>query len=61
MPYCQFFDGGQALHGHPGDLYDGGGSAGCVGLTVADAATLRDLLGIGDSIHVWGVKPGTGS
>ncbi|MFJ4893818.1 L,D-transpeptidase [Streptomyces sp. NPDC088788] len=61
MPYAQFFDGGQALHGHPGDLYDGGGSAGCVNLTVADAAALWDLLDIDDSVYVWGVKPGTGS
>ncbi|MFD7677682.1 L,D-transpeptidase [Streptomyces sp. NPDC060187] len=61
MPYAQFFDGGQALHGHPGDLYDGGGSAGCVNLTVADAAALWDLLDIDDSVYVWGVKPGTGA
>ncbi|MFG2454532.1 L,D-transpeptidase family protein [Streptomyces sp. NPDC048512] len=61
MPYSQFFDGGQALHGHPGDLYDGGGSAGCVNLTVADAAVLWDLLDIDDAVYVWGVKPGTGA
>ncbi|MFG3172479.1 L,D-transpeptidase family protein [Streptomyces sp. NPDC048200] len=61
MPYAQFFDGGQALHGHPGDLYDGGGSAGCINLTVTDAASLWDLLDIDDSLYVWGVKPGTGS
>lgn len=59
MPYSQFFDGGQALHGHPGDLYDGGGSAGCVNLTVDDAATLWDLLDLGDKVFVWGTKPGT--
>lgn len=59
MPYSQFFDGGQALHGHPGDLYDGGGSAGCVNLTVADAAALWDLLDIDDQVYVWGTKPGT--
>ncbi|MFF2009306.1 L,D-transpeptidase family protein [Streptomyces sp. NPDC058195] len=61
MPYSQFFDGGQALHGHPGDLFDGGGSAGCVNLTVGDAASLWDLLGLDDAVYVWGVKPGTGS
>ncbi|MGW2475195.1 L,D-transpeptidase [Streptomyces sp. NPDC001665] len=59
MPYSQFFDGGQALHGHPGDLYDGGGSAGCVNLTVDDAAKLWDLLALDDVVYVWGVKPGT--
>ena len=59
MPYSQFFDGGQALHGHPGNLFDGGGSAGCVNLTVGDAAALWDLLGIGDHVYVWGTKPGT--
>ncbi|MEV0743980.1 L,D-transpeptidase [Streptomyces sp. NBC_00184] len=59
MPYAQFFDGGQALHGHPGDLYDGGGSAGCVNLTVDDAAALWDLLAVDDRVYVWGVKPGT--
>ncbi|MFI2780205.1 L,D-transpeptidase family protein [Streptomyces sp. ALB3] len=59
MPYAQFFDGGQALHGRPGDLYDGGGSAGCVNLALDDAATLWDLLAVDDSIYVWGTKPGT--
>ncbi|MFJ1886131.1 L,D-transpeptidase [Streptomyces sp. NPDC088137] len=59
MPYSQFFDGGQALHGHPGDLYDGGGSAGCVNLKVDDAAALWDLLHIDDRVYVWGTKPGT--
>ncbi|MFJ1843615.1 MULTISPECIES: L,D-transpeptidase family protein [unclassified Streptomyces] len=59
MPYAQFFDGGQALHGHPGNLFDGGGSAGCVNLTVHDAAFLWKLLGIDDAVYVWGTKPGT--
>ncbi|WP_018570633.1 L,D-transpeptidase family protein [Streptomyces sp. PsTaAH-124] len=59
MPYSQFFDGGQALHGHPGNLYDGGGSAGCVNLTVSDAAALWDLLALHDAVYVWGTKPGT--
>lgn len=59
MPYAQFFDGGQALHGRPGDLYDGGGSAGCVNLSLDDAATLWNLLGLDDRLYVWGVKPGT--
>ncbi|MFG2995803.1 L,D-transpeptidase family protein [Streptomyces sp. NPDC048340] len=59
MPYAQFFDGGQALHGRPGDLYAHGGSAGCVNLSVPDAARLWDLLGEGDAVYVWGTKPGT--
>ncbi|NLU69369.1 L,D-transpeptidase family protein [Streptomyces sp. HNM0574] len=61
MPYAQFFDGGQALHGHPGDLYDGGGSAGCVNLRMPDAKRLWDLLDEGDHVYVWGTKPGTGA
>lgn len=59
MPYAQFFDGGQALHGRPGDLYAHGGSAGCVNLSVPDARRLWDLLTEGDAVHVWGTKPGT--
>ncbi|MGW1280278.1 L,D-transpeptidase [Streptomyces tsukubensis] len=59
MPYAQFFDGGQALHGRLDNLYDGGGSAGCVNLKLADAAELWDLLDIDDAIYIWGVKPGT--
>ncbi|MEV8530898.1 L,D-transpeptidase family protein [Streptomyces sp. NPDC051211] len=59
MPYAQFFDRGQALHGRPGDLYAHGGSAGCVNLSVPDAARLWDLLTEGDAVYVWGTKPGT--
>ncbi|MFJ9337682.1 L,D-transpeptidase family protein [Streptomyces sp. NPDC101733] len=59
MPYAQFFDGGQALHGRPGKLFEHGGSAGCVNLTVADAERLWELLTEGDAVYVWGVKPGT--
>jgi peptidoglycan hydrolase-like protein with peptidoglycan-binding domain len=59
MPYAQFFDGGQALHGRAGDLYDGGGSAGCVNLTLKDARALWDLLDVDDLVYVWGTKPGT--
>ncbi|MFE7185722.1 L,D-transpeptidase family protein [Streptomyces erythrochromogenes] len=59
MPYAQFFDGGQALHGAPGSLYEGGGSAGCVNLTEPDAERLWDLLAEGDDVYVWGTKPGT--
>lgn len=59
MPYAQFFDEGQALHGRPGDLYAHGGSAGCVNLSVPDARRLWDLLTEGDAVYVWGAKPGT--
>ncbi|MGW1764861.1 L,D-transpeptidase family protein [Streptomyces sp. NPDC002073] len=59
MPYAQFFDEGQALHGRPGDFLDNGGSAGCVNLTVPDAARLWDLLTEGDAIYVWGTRTGT--
>ncbi|WP_370412873.1 L,D-transpeptidase [Streptomyces fradiae] len=59
MPYAQFFDGGQALHGHPGNLFDGGGSAGCVNLSMKDAEALWKLLKVDDRVYVWGTKPGT--
>ncbi|MFE0426954.1 L,D-transpeptidase [Streptomyces sp. NPDC058953] len=59
MPYAQFFDGGQALHGRLDNLYDGGGSAGCVNLRLADAAGLWDLLDVDDALYIWGTKPGT--
>ncbi|MGW5676110.1 L,D-transpeptidase [Streptomyces sp. NPDC003860] len=59
MPYAQFFDGGQALHGRLDDLYDGGGSAGCINLRLTDAKALWDLLDIDDALYIWGAKPGT--
>ncbi|MFK0010360.1 L,D-transpeptidase family protein [Streptomyces sp. NPDC091027] len=59
MPYAQFFDGGQALHGTPDSLYGNGGSAGCVNLAEADAARLWELLTEGDAVYVWGTRPGT--
>ncbi|MEV6328489.1 L,D-transpeptidase family protein [Streptomyces sp. NPDC051909] len=59
MPYSQFFDAGQALHGHPGNLFDGGGSAGCVNLSMKDAEALWKLLKVEDRVYVWGTKPGT--
>ncbi|NGO72826.1 L,D-transpeptidase family protein [Streptomyces boncukensis] len=58
MPYAQFFDGGQALHGSYRDLYRGG-SAGCVNLRIPDAARLWRLLRKGDRLYVFGIKPGT--
>ncbi|MFD4475005.1 L,D-transpeptidase [Streptomyces sp. NPDC058471] len=59
MPYAQFFNGGQALHGTSHDLFSAG-SGGCVNLTVPDAKRLYALLRKGDRIYVWGTKPGTG-
>ncbi|MFI1280580.1 L,D-transpeptidase family protein [Streptomyces sp. NPDC020858] len=59
MPYAQFFDGGQALHGTRGFLYGLGGSAGCVNLAEPDAERLWNLLTKGDAVYVWGTKPGT--
>ncbi|WP_424216728.1 L,D-transpeptidase (plasmid) [Streptomyces sp. BI20] len=59
MPYSQYFSGGQAIHGRYDDLYEGGGSAGCVNVRLADAKQLWNLIGIGDRVYAWGVKPGT--
>jgi L,D-transpeptidase ErfK/SrfK len=42
MPYCMYFNGGQALHGSPeGEVVYGNISHGCVRLHVDDAAWLR--------------------
>lgn len=41
MPYCMFFNGGQALHGSPGEVMNGNVSHGCVRLFVQDAEWLR--------------------
>lgn len=59
MPYSQFFDRGQALHGTYDDLYNGAGSAGCVNLRLSDAKQLWALLKVQDWVYVWGTKPGT--
>ena len=59
MPYAQYFDGGQAIHGRYDDLFDGGGSAGCVNLRLEHAKTLWDRVGVGSQVYVWGTKPGT--
>ncbi|WP_371934783.1 L,D-transpeptidase [Streptomyces sp. KL118A] len=59
MPYAQFFNGGQALHGTRTDLFSSG-SGGCVNLAVDDARRLYDLLQKGDRLYLWGTKPGTG-
>ncbi|WP_199812881.1 MULTISPECIES: L,D-transpeptidase family protein [unclassified Streptomyces] len=59
MPYAQYFDRGQAIHGRHDSLYDGGGSAGCVNLKLKDARELWERLRLGDHVYVWGRKPGT--
>ncbi|MEV7194363.1 L,D-transpeptidase [Streptomyces sp. NPDC093510] len=59
MPYAQFFNGGQALHGTRSDLFSSG-SGGCVNLALGDARRLYDLLQKGDRLYLWGTKPGTG-
>lgn len=41
MPYCMFFNGGQAFHGSPGGVVKGNVSHGCVRLFVSDAEWLR--------------------
>ena len=41
MPYCMFFNGGQALHGSPGGVVRDNASHGCVRLYVSDAEWLR--------------------
>ncbi len=41
MPYCMFFNGGQALHGSPGQVIADNVSHGCVRLFVQDAEWLR--------------------
>ncbi|MFE2327440.1 L,D-transpeptidase family protein [Streptomyces sp. NPDC059385] len=59
MPYAQFFDGGQAIHARSDYLYAHGGSGGCVNLAEPDAVKLWNLLTEGDTVYVWGTKPGT--
>lgn len=58
MPFAQFFNDGQAFHGVLDDLFRGG-SHGCVNLRYADAERLWRIMHEGDSVYVWGVKPGT--
>jgi hypothetical protein len=42
MPYCMYFDGGQALHGSPErEVVDGNISHGCVRMHVQDAEWIR--------------------
>lgn len=57
MPFAQFFDRGEALHGVFDDIYQGAGSHGCINLTWSDARRLWELLKNRDVVHVWGRKP----
>ncbi len=57
MPFSQYFDGGQAIHGVYDDLYTGPGSHGCVNLRYEDAERLWNVLGKGDKVYIWGSKP----
>ncbi|MFR9676324.1 L,D-transpeptidase family protein [Streptomyces sp. TR06-5] len=57
MPFSQYFDGGQALHGVYDDLYTGPGSHGCVNLRYEDAQRLWKVLAKGDRAYAWGAKP----
>ncbi|MEU5432184.1 L,D-transpeptidase family protein [Streptomyces sp. NPDC020719] len=61
MPYAQYFSGGQAFHGVYGDLFNGGGSAGCINLRLSDAQRLWNTIEIGDAVFIWGQKPATGT
>ncbi|MEU9112093.1 L,D-transpeptidase [Streptomyces sp. NPDC048483] len=58
MPFAQFFDGGEALHGVYDDIYAGSGSHGCINLAWADAQKLWGMLQKNDIVHVWGRKTG---
>ncbi|HTM63042.1 MAG TPA: L,D-transpeptidase [Gammaproteobacteria bacterium] len=54
MPYCMFFNSGQALHGvPPSEIGEGNYSHGCVRLQVGDAEWLRyEFAGIGTKVIV---------
>jgi hypothetical protein len=41
MPYCMFYNGGQALHGSPGGVMLSNASHGCVRMFVRDAEWMR--------------------
>lgn len=56
MPYAQFFNGGQALHGTYHDLFKSG-SGGCVNMYLKDAERLYKYLRIGAKLYVFGRKP----
>ena len=54
MPYCMFFNGGQALHGSPwAEVADANISHGCVRLHVQDAEWLRyNFVNVGTKVIV---------
>ncbi|MFF0742965.1 L,D-transpeptidase [Streptomyces sp. NPDC004111] len=56
MPYSQFFNGGQALHGTYHDLFESG-SGGCVNMYLKDAQRLYKYLKIGARLYIYGRKP----
>lgn len=58
LSYSQFFRGHYALHGSRDDLHKGK-SKGCVNMSVTDARRLWKTLKIGDTVYIWGHKPGT--
>jgi lipoprotein-anchoring transpeptidase ErfK/SrfK len=57
MPYSQFFDRGEALHGTTTALSAPPGSLGCVTMKVSDAASLWNVTRMGDPVYVWGHRP----
>lgn len=57
MPYSQFFDGGEALHGTRTPLRTPPGSLGCVTMKVSDAASLWNVTRMGDPVYVFGHRP----
>ncbi|MFD9487932.1 L,D-transpeptidase [Streptomyces sp. NPDC059991] len=59
MPYSRYFSGGQAFHGVHGDLFNGGGSAGCINLRLRDAQLLWNTTDLGDAVFIWARKPAT--
>ncbi|MFC5722898.1 L,D-transpeptidase family protein [Streptomyces gamaensis] len=59
MPYAQFFDGGQAFHAIDGSVWSAPGSHGCVNMRPEDARAYWSLLRDGDTVFVYGRKPGT--
>jgi hypothetical protein len=59
MPFSQFFNGGDAVHGVFGTIFEGPGSHGCVNLEYQDALRMWHLIGVGDWVDIRGIKPGT--
>ncbi|MCT2592293.1 L,D-transpeptidase [Streptomyces sp. N2-109] len=56
MPFSQYFNGGQALHGVYDDVYTTSGSHGCVNLEYQDAKRVWQLTRKGDRVYSWGRK-----